>query len=175
MFKKFSIYKYEFISTFFIIALGVILHFTYNFFNNNVIVGIISPVNESVWEHLKLLYVPIIFMACLSGFCVEFKHDNYWCSKARGILYAMLFTIIFFYTYSGILGYNIGIINIIIFVLSVIVSQYSVIQNLRSNKVCNKNKAIIFLIILGILFVVFTFNPPKIALFIDPITGRNGI
>lgn len=175
MLKQISIYKYEFISTFFIIVLGVILHFTYDFFNNNFIIGIISPVNESVWEHLKLLYVPMILTTCIGYFGVTEKNDNYLCSKALGIICSMLFTIIIFYTYSGILGYNIGIINIIIFILAVIVGQYRVIKSLNSSKICYKNKAIIFLIILGILFILFTFNPPNIGLFKDPITMMYGV
>ena len=42
----------------FISILGVLLHFTYEWSDDNRIVGLFSAVNESTWEHMKLLAVP---------------------------------------------------------------------------------------------------------------------
>lgn len=59
MLKKNSILIFEVISTIFIMILGVVLHFTFEWANNNILVGTFSPVNESIWEHLKLLFFPM--------------------------------------------------------------------------------------------------------------------
>ena len=53
--NKSKVFKYEFISTIIIIILGVLLHFAYEWSGNNNIVGLVTPVNESVWEHMKIL------------------------------------------------------------------------------------------------------------------------
>ena len=57
------------------ILLGVILHFAYDFLNKPFIFGLFIPVNESIWEHLKLALVPmtvfgIIFL--LAGIAAAF-------------------------------------------------------------------------------------------------------
>lgn len=47
-------------------ALGVLLHFLFSWFPNPV-VALISPVRESVWEHVKLLYYPLLAVSLLLG------------------------------------------------------------------------------------------------------------
>ena len=52
-----NIKKWQIFASIFCLILGTILHFTYEWFNYNVIVGLFSTINESVWEHLKLLFL----------------------------------------------------------------------------------------------------------------------
>ena len=59
MLKKNSILIFEIISSIFIMILGTLLHFTFKWSNNNVLVGTFSAINESTWEHLKLIFFPI--------------------------------------------------------------------------------------------------------------------
>lgn len=175
MFKQKSIFKFELISTILIMILGVILHFTYEWSNNNIIVGLFSPVNESIWEHLKLLYFPMILTTILGYFYDGKNHQNYICAKALGIIISMVFTVVAFYTYSGILGQIIDVLNIALFFVAVILAQYIVLRQISFKKSCNKKRAMIVLILIGFLFIFFTFNPPNIGLFADPITGTFGI
>ena len=175
MLKKKSIYKYELIATICLIFLGVIFHFTYEWSNNNILVGIFTPVNESIWEHLKLLYFPMILSIIVGYFYDGKNHENYICAKTLGIISSMIFTVISYYTYSGVLGKNIDIVNIIIFFIAVVLGQFIVLKNINSKKSCNKKRTIIVLIVLSFVFIVFTFNPPKIGLFKNPITGTFGI
>ena len=87
----------------------------------------------------------------------------------------MIFTVISYYTYSGVLGKNIDIVNIIIFILAVIIGQYVSYKKMKSKFYCNNLVAIIILVILYLYFLVFTFYPPQIGLFKDPVTGTFGI
>ena len=57
--------KWQIIVTIICLILGTILHFTYEMSNYNPIVGLFSAVNESVWEHLKLLAFPMMLMALI--------------------------------------------------------------------------------------------------------------
>ena len=48
--------KYNFYNVLFIFILGTLLHFTYNWSNNNFIVGLFSSTNESIFSHTKNFY-----------------------------------------------------------------------------------------------------------------------
>ena len=83
---------------------------------------------------------------------------------------------LFFYTYTGIIGKNIDWLNIATFIIAVILGQYIAYRLLTSRKNYNAELvAIFFLIILFLSFILYTFNPPKIGLFKDPITSGYGI
>ncbi|MBQ2937871.1 MAG: hypothetical protein IJE05_03200 [Clostridia bacterium] len=175
MLKKNPILKFEIISTIFIIILGILLHFTFEWSNNNVLVGTFSPVNESVWEHLKLLFFPMLISTIILYFYARKTISNYLCAKVLGIILAISFTIIFFYTYTGIIGTNFAIIDIGSFFVAVILGQYVAYQKMQSNISCNNVIPIIILLVLYLSFLIFTFFPPHIGLFKDPITGMFGI
>ena len=115
--KKLSIKQYEIISTIFILIIGTLLHFTYKWSNNNTIVGIYSATNESTWEHLKLVFYPMLITTIIGNILYKYKIPNYLCIKTKGIIISILFIIISFYTYSGIIGTNYGIINILLFII----------------------------------------------------------
>ena len=54
--NKKKIRDYQIFSVIFVFILGTLLHFTYKLSGENGVVAIFSTVNESTWEHLKLLY-----------------------------------------------------------------------------------------------------------------------
>lgn len=172
---KNNILKYEKISTIFIILLGVVLHFTFNWFNKNHLVGVFSPINESIWEHLKLLYFPSLLTIIIG--CLLFKKEyiNVICYKTKSLIIALLSIVIFFYTYTGILGHHIALIDISSFIIAVILCQYYVYKQIKNNKKCNINIALCIHIVLLLAFIIFTFYPPKINLFKDPLTNKYGI
>lgn len=49
-----SVFIWEMSGIPFLILVGCIIHFVFDWTNRLPIIGIFSPVNESVWEHLKL-------------------------------------------------------------------------------------------------------------------------
>lgn len=171
---KSKILKFQIFSVIFVAVLGTILHFTYEWSNENVIVGVFSAVNESTWEHLKLVFFPMLFTTIIGYFYID-KNINLICAKLIGIITAILFIIIFFYTYTTIVGTNFAILDIGSFFVAVILGEYVAYKILTSKFVCNKNLAIIVFMILLINFIFFTYVTPKIFLFQDPITGGYGI
>ena len=158
------------------LILGILLHYTYQWSGEKPIVGLFSAVNESTWEHLKLIFYPFLLMAIIGYFIIGKKSRNYWFAQAAGIFFAIAFTIIFFYTYKGILGENVDWVNISSFILAVIIGGYISYKILISTKIYNAELiSIIFLVILIFSFSLYTFVPPQIALFRDPINGTYGI
>ena len=172
--KEFSVYKYELIGTIFIIILGTILHFTYAWSNNNTIVGIFSSVNESTWEHLKLIFFPFVITTIIGLYLFCKNYPNYLCSKTKGLIISLSFIILFFYTYTGILGSSVTFLNIGSFIFAIILGQYYAMKNIIIGNNCNNYSAIVILILL-LSFITFTFIPPKIGLFNDPVTNTYGI
>ena len=175
MLKKNSVLIFEIVSTIFIMILGTLLHFTFKWSNNNVIVGTFSAINESTWEHLKLIFFPMLITLVIEYFYKGKNISNYLCAKVLSIIVAILFTITFFYTYTGIIGKNFAIVDISSFFIAVVLGQYVAYKKMSLKSSCNKLTAIITLLVLYLCFLIFTFFPPHIALFKDPINGMLGI
>ena len=165
--KKNSILIFEIISTIFVMVLGTLLHFTYKWSNNNMLVGIFSPINESIWEHLKLMFFPML-ITIIIGYLYKGKDvGNYLSSKVIGTVVMISFTIVFYYTYSGILETNYAVVDVSIFFIAVALGQYVSYKLMKTKFHGNNIIAIITLLALLLCFVVFTFFPPNIALFKD--------
>ena len=158
------------------IILGILLHFAYEWSGQNMIIGLFSAINESTWEHLKLVFYPMILMAIIGYFFIRRKSYNYWFAQTLGITTAIVFIIIFFYTYTGIIGTNYDWLNIAIFIIAILLGEYVTYKVLTTSKIYDTEAVSkFFLIILFFSFMLYTFSPPEIQLFQDPITGRFGI
>ena len=103
--------------------------------------------------------------------------DDFWCIKLKGILLGLLLIPVIFYTYNGTIGKSPDWINIAIFFISAaVVYIYETRQFSIKSTICKNEKlALACLILIGILFVVFTFITPEIGIFRDPLTGAYGI
>lgn len=172
---KNKIRNYQIFSAILTFILGTLLHFTYKVSGENTVVASFSAINESIWEHLKLFYFPMLLTLIIGYFYIGKNISNFLCSKTIGIITSMLFTVIFFYTYSGILGKNLAIIDISSFFVATILGEYVAYRFMNSTFKCNNKIAIIVLIIVGICFVTFTYSAPQIGIFKDPITEQYGI
>ena len=170
-----KIRKYQIFSVILTFILGTLLHFTYMLSGENKIVACFSSINESVWEHLKLLYFPMLLSAIIGLFYFGKTVPNLLCSKTIGIIAALVFTIIFFFTYTGILGKNIAFIDIASFFTSVFIGEFISYLLIINKFKCSNILAVIVLVILFICFITFTFYTPKLGIFKDPITGSYGI
>lgn len=171
-----KIKTWQIITVIICIILGILLHFTYEWSGENIIVGLFSAVNESTWEHLKLTFYPMLLMASIGCFIIGKRTNNYWLAQAMGIITAITFITVFFYTYTGIIGTNFAWLNISLFIVAICLGEYVTYKLLISRKTYNTEfVSIIFLMILLFSFILYTFNPPPIALFQAPITGGCGI
>lgn len=164
------IFNYQIFSFIFVSILGTLLHFTYEWSDSNQFVGLFSAVNESTWEHLKLIFFPTFLTIIIGYFYFTPNVSNFICAKTIGLFTSLLFTIIFFYTYTGILGTNIDFINILTFFMAVLLGEYVSYKLISKNFMCNNKISVLLLATLFFSFLIFTFNPPQIGLFNPPIT-----
>jgi hypothetical protein len=160
----------------FIIILGTLLHFTFEWSGFQPIVGVFSAVNESVWEHLKIAFWPTLLYAIFEYRYLNNKTNNFFFSKTLGIYAIMVIIPTIFYAYTIFIEHNLAI-DVLSFMLAIILGQLVSYKLLTSKKLSRNLKliSIIALIILAIAFVVFTFYPLEIPLLQDPNTGEYGI
>lgn len=171
-----NIKKWQIFASIFCLILGTILHFTYEWFNYNVMVGLFSTVNESVWEHLKLLFYPMFFISIIGYFKIGRKLCNYWYTQMIGVVFALIFVVVFFYTYTGIIGKNFFLLDIASFIIGILLGEYIVYKMLKQKEMCKLEAvSIITSIIILLCFLIFTIYPPILPLFEDPIYGTFGI
>jgi len=161
----------------FIVVLGSLLHFAFEWSGGAIPVAWIAAVNESVWEHLKLGFWPALVYAALEYGRFGKSANNFPFAKTLGICLIPITIVGLFYAYTAILGHDLLIVDIAIFVVAVIVGQLVSYKLLTASPLPERlNRfAPIALAVLGILFVLFTFYPPHLHLFWDSGTGGYGI
>ena len=151
---------------------GTILHFLYDWTGGSIWVAAFSGVNESVWEHMKLLFWPLFLFAVVQRLCFR-NQENFWSVKLRSVLLGLLLIPVLFYTWNGAFGKSPDWLNIAIFYISagaVFLYEYRAFQTTRPSRL-----AFAAICVVGLLFIVFTFAPPRLPLFQDPVTRVYGI
>jgi len=164
--------------TVFIIVVGSLLHFVYEWSGESRFIAIFGAINESTWEHLKLLFWPALIFSIFEYLWVGNKYNNYLTARAISLYLGIFLIISMFYTYTGIFGNHFLVVDILIFVLSVVISQYVFYKIATADYSVSNTINIISLvaiILLMVAFMVFTINPPQIPLFQDPTSGEYGL
>lgn len=156
------------IGFFFVLICGTLLHFTYQWSGNNRIVGLFSAINESTWEHMKLLFIPSLIY-----FLFEYKKHgqeskDLLTARTLGLLVGLAFIPVSFYAYSGIIGKSFIGADILIFAVSVFLTFFLSSRFLSRPQRLTALAALLILLLLLVLFCCFTFFPPHIQLFLDP-------
>lgn len=161
--------RYTIIGIIFVLITGTLAHFLYDWSGNNYIVGLFTPINESIWEHMKLLFFPMLIY---SFFIILKFQKTYSCVASSlffGILIGTLLIPIFFYAYTSILGKDIFILDIGTFILSIIIAFWLSYKLTLSCKLKPYTHLLCGLIcIFFISFMFFTHNPPETRIFENP-------
>lgn len=151
--------------------LGIWNHFFYAFSGYSAIVALFCPVNESVWEHLKLLFFPFLFVSVL-----EYPHHRksllrfFYC-RYIGVVCGILVIVTFFYTYTGITGHDFLIIDILLFFTSTVAAFLSAnyfYLKIRSAHTADRTLILTLWITTAFFFFLFTCFPPDLPIFYSP-------
>lgn len=171
------ILNWQIFGTVFMIIVGSLLHFAFKWSNYSIFVGIFTPVNESVWEHLKLGFTSLLIFSIIEYPFIKNYANNYFLAKALGILCLELIIVVFFYLYTSYTRRSILFIDIFLYIVGCIACQI-ICYKLLTMKSLSKtsiNIGIILLIINAAAFILFTFIPPRLPLFLDSQTKSYGI
>ena len=157
-------------------VLGTFLHFLFDLSGQTVVAALFSAVNESIWEHMKLLYYPMVLFAVIEYFFGGKHIPGFWCKKLAGIFLSLSLIPVLYYTYTGALGGAADWFNVTIFFIAAAAVYWTETKLFQKNTDCPLPgwAAFTLVCLIGVLFTVLTFLPPHIPFFRDPLTGTYG-
>lgn len=169
--------KFILINTILIFSAMFISHNLYNWFENDLF-AIFFPVNESIWEHMKMIYTTIILFSIIELILFKkfkIEYNNFLLSTYITSITTIIIELITFIPIYKIIGENLPITLITLFI-SIFIGQ--IMNYYILNKSYIKYSNIISIILIIITFIIMghlTYNPPRSFLFYDPIEEKYGI
>jgi len=174
---KNKILQWEVIGIIFVIIVGTLLHFLFEWLYSWPPIGAIAAVNESVWEHLKLPYWPLIIFSFIEYNYIKEDIKNFIIGKAIAMLISIGTILITFYSYTAILGTEILFIDIMSFFVGVIIGQLVSYKIISLNELQKWIRIVSWIVIIGmgLSLILFTYLPPHLPIFQDSESGLYGI
>lgn len=161
--------RYTIIGIIFVLITGTLAHFLYNWTGNNHIVGFFTPINESIWEHMKLLFFPMLLYSLIMILKFHRKYSCITSTLCFGILVGAFLIPLFYYAYTSILSKNIFILDISTFILSIVIAFWLSYKLTLSCRLESYTSLLCILVcILFACFLTFTYHPPDTIIFQDP-------
>ena len=159
--------------------IGSMMHFLYGWTGNNEFIGFFAPVNESIWEHIKLIELPIIAWWCLycmiGGASGQLDYDKWLTGGLVALVTGMVTMPLIFYFYTQAFGVEFLVVDILIVLVNLILGQLLGLHIYRHGK--GIPAYIVMIIFAGIVLLMmwWTYNPPRLPIFMDGPTGTYGI
>lgn len=168
--------KIKIINVVFLFLLSFLWHFMYNWFPNNLF-ALVFPVNESIWEHMKIIYYCLLLRSVLEFVLCKknnIKINNFYIEAMIKSLLGVIFYLIIFIPLYLWLGESM-IISIGLMLVTYVFMEYIGYKILVSEEL-NINILPVIIIVLGcIMFVILTFYPLHNFLFFDEVKFGYGI
>jgi hypothetical protein len=160
-----------------IIIVGSLMHSVYPWSGEIRWLGFLFPVNESVWEHLKMGYYAIVFFIVLEYPAIGRIAHNYWIARFCSVVLLNMVIVVVFYSYTTFLGRSIVWVDILSYVLGVILSQMAAHRIFLQRPLQRSVNylGIAGIILIGLVFAWFTRYPPRTDIFRDCRNHRYGI
>lgn len=171
-----SIRRAETIGAVAVFACGVMLHFVYDWSGGSRALAVFVPVNESVWEHLKLVVVPMAGFGLVETRWVADRRRLWW-AKFVEVLVSASFIVAFFYTYTGALGVNSVVpVDVLSFFVAVVGGQWLSYRMITATGLPRvpRRVSVTGITLVLVAFGLLTFLPPHVPLFQEMGTGTYG-
>ena len=158
-----------------------VMHFVYELSGNMAAVGLFAPVNESVWEHQKLAFIPMLLWWIISFIHLRKRQGisalRWFYSAAVAELVCPLFIISFYYIHTGALGLHSLLLDVASLLIGVILGQIGGLHAYRYSRLNRIWVLVIFMMtaLLFLAYIAFTLAPPHLPLFMDSLTGSYGM
>lgn len=155
---------------------GTLLHFTHGWLKNGFLLHIFSALNESSWEHMKMLVAPTLLVMVIQYFALEARYTNLFNSLLIFFLVELvsmplLFELLKYLFKNKVpLVFTIGLFYICI--LLGLLSEYLFLQN--GVFVMSELMVKIGIVVVTASFIVFSYFPPHLPIFKDPVNGGYG-
>ena len=157
---------------------GTLLHFVYEWSGGSALAAAFSAVNESTWEHMKLLFFPMFLFSVVQVCALGKTYPNLLAVRAVSTLAGLALIPVLFYTYTGALGFHVMWADIAVFFLADLGAFALDFRLLRRGRLSQPWQPVLGLAArwaLAVCFVWCTFRPVHLALWRDPVTGNFGV
>ncbi len=168
--------KIKIINIILFFALSFLWHFMYDWFPN-FLISIFFPVNESIWEHMKIIFGVIVFGSLISLILMNkfhIKHNNFYVEIITKAVLGVLFCLIIFIPLYKWLDENM-FISISLMLITYIFVEIIGYKILKLNEMNINILPIILIFLCYILFFLLTYYPPHNFIFFDEIKLIYGI
>jgi hypothetical protein len=160
---------WEVVGFVFILTSGSLLHFAFELSGFWTPIALIAAVNESTWEHLKMVFWPALLFFAVQYIFLRKKDyaDRYWCAKSVCLVLMPLIIAVGWYGAIALLGENIFSVNIALFIGAILIGQLasSSILTGRISKRISQRMSIMIILLLTLAFATLTYFPPRVFLF----------
>ncbi|MDU2196821.1 MAG: DUF6512 family protein [Peptostreptococcaceae bacterium] len=164
-----SLRKHIIIGIIFSIILGVLLHYLYDFLDQNHILGYFSAINESAWEHVKLSVYPLLLTTLIIYLICRNDINNLLPSLAIAAVLPIAIIMLLFLLYVSFTKKAVLPIDLAIYAISIII-PLKIIEKVLLAPQVSPILSILSLIVLIFTIVIlfrFTYNPPNLKIFQD--------
>ena len=164
-----SVFIYSVVGTIVVSVLGCLSHFAFEWLGSNSATAFLFATNESIFQHMKIFIMPYFAYSIFEYLIYGKNIQNFISAKGLSLLVGTLFIPVFFYSYSGILGFNIVWLDISIYFMAVILAFYISYKKMNQTSLSTKTDNSVWFIvsiIIVILTIIFSYYSPDIALFI---------
>lgn len=168
--------KFRIIFIFLLFFLSFLWHYVYDLLPN-LITSIFFPVNESIWEHMKIIYGVILIGTIIEIIIYNkynIKNNNkYIAMMAKPLLGVIIYLVLYlplFKLFQDNLIMSLSIMLLVYFIIQYIGFRIYEMDELNINIL-----PIIIIILSYILFGILTYYPPRTFLFFDYLNIGYGI
>ena len=164
----------EIIGSIFIIIIGALGHFIFEWSGHRKWAGIFFAVNESTWEHIKLSIYPS-FLWMVAEILFYGWSRSLMVAQFCAMFTMMMLIPLLFYAYTAVIGRNYLLSDIAVFCISIAAGMW-VFSLVRPLEVSGAAYTLSLAGLAGIAACYFTFSyhPFHNFLFRDPISGGFG-
>lgn len=171
-----SLKKIKMLSVFGMFLLCFLTHFLYNWLPNTLF-SIFFPVNESIWEHMKMMTSSILIWSLFEYFLLR-KYGVIYNNFALGVFLEVVLSIIVFliiylpiYHFTG----SVFILNLIVLFISIYFVNIINFYVLRFRPLKMEVLGIIGIVLVYIVMGILTYFPPENYIFYDTLENKYGI
>ncbi len=160
--------------------IGSLFHFLFEFSGNSALVAPFAATNESVFEHTKMVLLPItlywVLYYLIKGKQYNLDPNKWFLGALTSLVVSIVAMPLLFYFYTEAFGIESLFIDILLLLIVIALGQLMGIHVYEHAKgTINWKVSLAIIVLIFVMYAVFTFNPPKLPLFYDTAKGKYGI
>jgi len=159
-----------------VLLTGSLLHFVFDWTGRLELVAPFAPVNESVWEHVKLAFWPALALLPIDPRRRRVSRRVAWVATFVASLIGPAIVVGGFYAYTAVTSHSLPA-DLLLFAVAVVLGQLAAERIYRRAELSGWSAAGagIAIVIAVSALTLWSFDPPRRGLFRDGRTGGFGI